>query len=85
MNRTNIYLDEEQTRSLDEAARAQGISRAALIRRLIDHGLNQGDGDLESDLSAIEASFGVLSGDESFLVRNVDERSQHLDSVRRSR
>ena len=25
MNRTNIYLDEEQARSLDEAARAEGI------------------------------------------------------------
>ena len=54
MNRTNIYLDEEQARWLDEAARAQGISRAALIRRLIDRGLEQGDGDLESDLAAIE-------------------------------
>ena len=85
MNRTNIYLDEEQARSLDEAARAQGISRAALIRRLIDRGLNQRDGDLESDLAAIEASFDVLSGDEDFLVRGADQRSQHLDIVRHRR
>jgi metal-responsive CopG/Arc/MetJ family transcriptional regulator len=85
MNRTNIYLDEEQARSLDEVARAQGISRAALIRRLIDRGLDQSDSDLESDLAAIEASFDVLSGDEDFLVRGADQRSQHLDIVRHRR
>jgi predicted DNA-binding protein len=85
MNRTNIYLDEEQARSLNEAARAQGISRAALIRRLIDRGLDQSDGDLESDLAAIEASFDVLSGDEDFLARGADKRSKHLDNVRRAR
>jgi metal-responsive CopG/Arc/MetJ family transcriptional regulator len=85
INRTNIYLDEEQARSLDEAARAQGISRAALIRRLIDRGLNQTDGGLESDLAAIKASFDVLSNDDDFLARGVDERSRHLDNVRRGR
>jgi metal-responsive CopG/Arc/MetJ family transcriptional regulator len=82
MNRTNIYLEEEQARSLDEAARAQGISRAALIRRLINRGLDQRDGDLESDLAAIEASFNVLAGDEDFLERGADDRSAHLENVR---
>jgi hypothetical protein len=85
MNRTNIYLDEEQARSLDEIARAQGISRAALIRRLIDRGLSQGDSNVESDLAAIEASFDVLSGEETFPERGADQRSQHLDKVRRRR
>lgn len=82
MQRTNIYLDEEQARALDEAARAQGVSRAALIRRLIDRGLDQGDRDVESDLAAIEASFGVLSGDEVAPPRGADERARHLDRVR---
>ena len=82
MNRTNIYLEEEQARSLDEAARAQGISRAALIRRLINRGLNQSDGDLESDLAAIEASFNVLASAKEFLERGADERSAHLEKVR---
>jgi metal-responsive CopG/Arc/MetJ family transcriptional regulator len=85
MNRTNIYLEEEQARSLDEAARAQGISRAALIRRLINRGLDQSDGDLESDLAAIEASFNVVAGDEEFLERGADERSAHLEKVRARR
>jgi hypothetical protein len=81
MNRTNIYLDEEQARSLNEAARAQGISRAALIRRLIDRGLNRSDGNLESDLAAIEESSGaIVEGD--FLGREVNERARHLERVR---
>ncbi len=82
MNRTNIYLEEEQARSLDEVARAQGISRAALIRRLINRGLDQSGGDLESDLAAIEGAFNVLAGDEEFLERGADERSAHLEKVR---
>ena len=85
MNRTNIYLDEDQARSLDEVAGAQGISRAALIRRLIDQGLGHSDGDLESDLAAIEESFDVVSDDEDFLDRGADERSRHLDQVRGGR
>jgi len=82
IDRTNIYLDEEQARSLDEVARVQGISCAALIRRLIDRGLDQTDSDLESDLAAIEASFNVLCGEESFIERGTDDRSRHLDNVR---
>ena len=82
MNRTNIYLDEEQAHSLDEVARAQGISRSSLIRRLIDGKLGDRNGDLESDLSAIEASFGVLTDDEHFLERGTDERSRYLEGVR---
>jgi Ribbon-helix-helix protein, copG family len=81
MNRTNIYLDEEQARALDDAARAQGLSRAALIRRLIDRGLEQADGSLEADLAAIEATFNVAS-DEEFLERGTDERARHLERVR---
>lgn len=81
MHRTNIYLDEEQARSLDEAARAQGVSRAALIRRLIDRGLDQNEGNLESDLDAIEASSGVIAEGDS-LGREVDERARHLERVR---
>jgi hypothetical protein len=85
VNRTNIYLEEEQARSLDEVARSQGISRAALIRQLINRGLDQRDGDLESDLAAIVASFNVLAGDEDFLERGADERSTHLEKVRAKR
>jgi len=82
MHRTNIYLDEQQARALDEAARAQGISRAALIRRLIDRGLDVSDRDLGSDLAAIEASFNVSTGDDEFLTRDTDQRARDLDRLR---
>jgi hypothetical protein len=52
---------------------------------LIDQGLDPNDGDLESDLAAIEESFNVLFGDEDFLDRGADERSRHLDRVRQGR
>jgi metal-responsive CopG/Arc/MetJ family transcriptional regulator len=85
MYRTNIYLDEEQARSLDEIARREGLSRAALIRRLVSRGLDQRNGDLESDLAAIEVSFKVLVGDDAFVDRGADGRSRHLDNLRRGR
>ncbi|MGH2930054.1 MAG: CopG family transcriptional regulator [Solirubrobacteraceae bacterium] len=81
MFRTNIYLDERQTRALDQAARAQGTTRAALIRRLIDRGLDQVDGDLDSDLAAIEASFGAIAGEDQLDVRAPDERARHLERL----
>ena len=39
MKRTNIYLAEGQADALDRAARAAGISRAELIRELIDRAI----------------------------------------------
>lgn len=80
IHRTNIYLDEDQAAALDDSARAQGISRAALIRRLIDRGLGRHDADLESDLSAIHDSFGVLAGHEELMPRGSDERSRRLET-----
>jgi hypothetical protein len=49
---------------------------------LIDRSLTQSEGDLESDLAAIEDSFDVLSRNEDFLERGADGRSRHLDNVR---
>ncbi|MGD0440808.1 MAG: hypothetical protein ABSB52_09300 [Acidimicrobiales bacterium] len=81
----NFYLDGEQARSRDEVARAQGISLAAQIRRLIDRRLDQTESDLESELAAIEASFNIIAGEENFVERNTDDRSRHLDKVRSGR
>ena len=81
----NFYLDGEQARSRDEVARAQGVSLAAQIRRLIDRRLDQTESDLESELAAIEASFNIIAGEENFIERNTDDRSRHLDKVRSGR
>lgn len=80
MRRTNIYLDEQQTASLDKLAEQQGISRAELIRQLLDRALNNGDDNLEADLNAIGESFGVLRDVES-LDRRPGSREEHLDRM----
>lgn len=83
MRRTNIYLADAQASALDEVARRQGISRAELLRRLIDRSLESQTVDLETDLAAIRESFGVLRNEQAHR-RGADERSAHLDRLRRS-
>lgn len=80
MRRTNIYLADDQCSALDEIARSTGISRAEVVRRLIDEAIASDRRDLQGDLAAIEESFGAL-GDEVVLVRGVDERARHLEAI----
>lgn len=80
MKRTNIYLDEEQAANLDTLAEQQGVSRAELIRQLLDTALNNSDDNLESDLHAIEESFGALRDVES-PDRRPGGREEHLDRI----
>ncbi len=81
MKRTNIYLAEGQVEALDRVADAAGVSRAELIRGLIDRAIGgQPGADLAADLGAIDASFGVLVGQEAFS-READERMKYLDGL----
>lgn len=80
MRRTNVYLDDAQTVALDEIAQGQGISRAELVRRLLDRGMGSTPVDQEADLAAIVDSFGVMAGDAP--ERGPDERATHLDRLR---
>ncbi|WP_326546492.1 CopG family transcriptional regulator [Mycolicibacterium sp. ND9-15] len=80
MKRTNIYLDEEQTASLDRLAEQQGTSRAELIRQLLDRALNNADDDLPADLKAIDDSFGVLR-DVEVPDRRPGSREEHLQRM----
>jgi metal-responsive CopG/Arc/MetJ family transcriptional regulator len=41
VNRTQIYLDEEQTARLDRRAAAEGTSRSLVIRRAVDRYLSE--------------------------------------------
>jgi hypothetical protein len=90
MRRTNIYLEDAQSEALEEASRLEGISRAELVRRLIDQGMSEGSSsDIDVDLAAIEDSFGVLLGADGVaeghgLERGVDDRARHLDRINRS-
>ena len=81
MKRTNIYLAEGQAAALDRAAKAEGVSRAELIRELIDRAIGGHPGaDLEAELAAINDSFGILAGQEAFS-RTRDDRMDHLDRL----
>jgi len=81
MQRTNIYLDERQCQELDRLAGSRGVSRAALIRELIDRALGNDTDDLATALAAIDESFGVLERHEFRVERRPDERWAHLEDV----
>ncbi len=79
MQRTNIYLERRQTEALDRLAAAERVTRAEIIRRLLDRAL-VGEDDLASDLAAIDASFGALA-DVDVPARGEDDRQRHLDRM----
>lgn len=80
MERTNIYLERRQTATLDRLAADEGVSRAEIIRRLLDRALGGVDDSLESDLAAIDDSFGALR-DADVPDRAPGEREEHLGRV----
>ncbi|ORW08196.1 CopG family transcriptional regulator [Mycolicibacter longobardus] len=80
MRRTNIYLDEEQTASLDLLAKQEGVSRAELIRRFVDRALAGANPTVNADVSAIEQSFGILVDLEA-PERGPGERQRHLTRI----
>lgn len=80
MHRTNIYLDERQIALLDRLAADEGVSRAELIRRLVDRALAGADDDVATDLAAIDFSFGALA-DVELDDRGPGDREQHLARI----
>jgi hypothetical protein len=80
MKRTNIYLDEEQTTTLDRLATQEGVSRAELIRQLLNRVLANADESLASDLQAIDDSFGALA-DIEVPARGQSGREDHLARI----
>lgn len=80
MRRTNIYLDDRQTVALDRLAVEEGVSRAELIRRIIDRSLAGRDADLATDLARLDVAFSVPV-DIEMPSRGADERSRDLDRL----
>lgn len=64
MHRTNLYLTDEQERALDSRARAAGISRSALVRRIVDDAL----ADEPAQSAELDAAFAALADDYEDLV-----------------
>lgn len=79
MQRTNIYLETRQTEALDRLASFEGVSRAEIIRRIIDLSLGNRD-DRASALAAIESTFGAAS-DIQGLSREPGAREAHLERM----
>ena len=77
MHRTNIYLDDRQIQMLDRLAADEGVSRAELIRRLVDRALAGADETKTADLAAIDLSFGALAAVE-YDDRGPGDREDHL-------
>lgn len=84
MHRTNIYLTDEQIARLDRRARAEGMSRAELIRQLLDRLLDSDSDRLGADVVAIDMSFGVLADVEIELDRADGARGAHLERIANS-
>lgn len=65
MHRTNIYLTEEQERALDARARAEGKSRSAVLRAILDQELASAplDDDVEEAFAALADGYEQLVGD----------------------
>jgi hypothetical protein len=81
MHRTNIYLTDEQRTQLDALARAAGVSRAELVRSVLDRAIRGESDQLAADLAAISDSFGVLADEEFELDRGDGARGAHLEQV----
>ncbi|GAA5153078.1 ribbon-helix-helix domain-containing protein [Microbacterium pseudoresistens] len=79
MRRTNIYLEDRQTKELDRLAKDAGVPRAEIIRRLLDRALIGEDIGPAALLGAIDASFGALAIEVP--ERGATERDRHLDDV----
>lgn len=79
MQRTNIYLEERQAEAMDLLARQEGVSRAEIVRRLIDEGLSRGPAP-DAVREAIAESFGVLRG-VAFPGRTETQRDRYLEEL----
>jgi Ribbon-helix-helix protein, copG family len=59
MHRTQIYITDEQERRIAARAADAGVSKATVIRRMLDEGLGIDDG-AEARKRAIQATAGAL-------------------------
>jgi hypothetical protein len=82
--RTTIYLDTGQIDALDRIAAEAGVSRAELIRRVIDRALFGQHADMDEDLRAIEDMFGSADVIEP-IRRSTDRRARQLARLANAR
>lgn len=79
MNRTQIYLDEDQRTRLDERAAAEGISRSTVIRRAVDIYLSKEEADAATWQANWERAIGGTAGIAPYLEQGAD----YVEGIRR--
>lgn len=80
MNRTQIYLDDEQTSRLDERAAAEGTSRSLIIRRAVDKYLSED----EQSSAAWRAQWGEALERTAGIAPYLQEGAEYVEDIRRS-
>jgi hypothetical protein len=71
MQRTQIYLDDDQARQLADRARQVGLTKSALIRDAIDAYLSPASGD-DGALAVLRAAVKDAAGAAPYLPNGVD-------------
>jgi predicted transcriptional regulator len=79
VNRTQIYLDEDQTTRLDERAAAEGTSRSVVIRRAVDIYLSKEEQDAAQWRANWERAIEGTAGIAPYL----EEGIEYVEGVRR--
>jgi predicted transcriptional regulator len=80
MNRTQIYLDDNQTARLDERAAAEGTSRSTVIRRAVDVYLEKE----EKDAAAWKAQWRKALESSAGIAPYLAEGSEYVEDIRRA-
>ena len=79
MNRTQIYLDDDQTARLDERAAAEGTSRSMVIRRAVDTYLSRD----ERDAAAWQAQWRKAIEKTAGIASYIEDGADYVEGVRR--
>lgn len=79
VNRTQIYLDEDQTTRLDKRAAAEGTSRSMVIRRAVDIYLSNE----ERDVAQWRANWGQAIEGTAGIAPYLEKGPEYVEDVRR--
>lgn len=79
MNRTQIYLDDDQTTRLDQRAAAEGTSRSMVIRRAVDVYLSQE----KRDAAAWQAQWKKAIEGTAGIAPYLEEGAEYVEDLRR--
>lgn len=79
MNRTQIYIDDDQTARLDQRAAVEGISRSMLIRSAVDVYLSQE----ERNAAAWQSQWRKAIYGTAGIAPYLEEGAEYVEALRR--